>query len=178
MSKRLAISERIERDIARGDFALARMRLIDHMCSVGYRGDAAARIARISFEMHDIFEAGRYGLVADEESPELDAAIAEFIRRAGSSPQSVCAALPAAARLTELSGYPERVQRRLRALGLDTAILRRPDRGDPGSLKARLAWGGLVFGAAVIVLALGLIAAIAVGTVTIAVWIGSWLSGR
>lgn len=166
-SSRSPILERVEQDLARGDLALARVRLVDHLSAVGYRADLMARVARIAARMGDPFDAGRFWLLSEDDDPQAAPAIAEFVRRAGGKPESICGALPGFTRRIPLDHYPPAVRRRLDEMGLSECIERRTCPGAPASRS----WERLAGAAALLVLVLLVVCAvIGLGTV------GSWLT--
>ncbi len=120
---RTSALERAEQDIERGDYGLARQRLTSYLSTRGYDPDVMARIGRISHDMHDMFQAGRFWLLSSAEGDAVDENVARFVRHAGSEPRAVVSQLPRAARLSRLEDYPAVVQERLRRHGLDEAIV-------------------------------------------------------
>lgn len=136
MSKRPPIEQRIAADIERGDLRMARDRLISYVNAKGYSTDGVARIARICADMHDPFEAGRYWILSQEEGPQVDRAIAEFVRRSGSDPRRIFAQLPRAALARGFAQLPARVQERLRACGISD----KTERARKTAAAARETW--------------------------------------
>ncbi len=122
-SRQPSLFDRIERDIERGDYALARDRLTSHVSQKGYDSELVARLGQICFAMHDHFLAGRYWLVSREDGPDVDRAVAEFLRRCKDDPKHRVAQLPAFCRVRGFEEYPAFIQARLQALGIEMAIL-------------------------------------------------------
>jgi len=118
--------ERAERDIERGDYGLARLRLVSYLSTQGYDPDLLARLGRIAYDMHDPFAAGMYWLTSTAEGPEVEEAIAAFRRRSGHTPTQIVSQLPRMLRMAGIHAYPKIVQDRLFRLGLDEAILFTP----------------------------------------------------
>jgi hypothetical protein len=113
MSKTGDIFERVERDIDRGDFALARTRLESYLDHKGYDPDVLERLGRIALNMHDPASAGRFWLTSDATGEEVENAIAAFIRRCGENPIEIALRLPRAARLAKLDAYSSLARERL-----------------------------------------------------------------
>jgi hypothetical protein len=139
-----SIRERIEADLARGDFARARMRLNSHLSSKGYNEELLTWAGRISFDMHDPIQAGRYWLVTGAAEERVEQAINGFARECALNPDVMVSQLPRWMRFKSLSEYPPAVQRRLQALGLHEKILEVPPRspviqGWPDSLFGKIA---------------------------------------
>ena len=63
--------QRAEEDVKRGDYGLARQRLISYLHTKGYDAELLARIGRLCFDMHDLFQAGRYWLLSADDSALL-----------------------------------------------------------------------------------------------------------
>lgn len=118
----MTVQERIEKDIARGDFGLARERLLSHLHSKGYDPELLAQLGELCFEMHDLAAAGKYWLASSASGVEVDAAIELFVRRCGGIPEHTAAQLPRFIRLKSLNDYPASVRERLERVGLLEAI--------------------------------------------------------
>lgn len=125
----MTIQERIERDVARGDYGLARERLLSHLNSKGYDPELLAQLGELCFKMHDLAAAGKYWLASSAQGQNVDEAIQEFMRRCGRIPEHVSAQLPGFVQLTGLDGYPLIARDRINALGLAESILRRQQAG-------------------------------------------------
>lgn len=162
--------ERAEQDLERGDYGLARQRLTSYLSTTGYDADVLARIGRISYDMHDLFQAGRYWLLSSAEGDVVEQTITTFAKHAGSAPRAVVGQLPRTTRLANLEGYPEPVQERLRRLGLDEAIVRAGRREEANT---RMNWRDGVFISGCLIVVAFMIVSFAVGLVQI----GSWIFG-
>ena len=110
--------ERAEEDIKRGDYGLARQRLTSYMHTKGYDPELLAKIGRLSFDMGDLFQAGRYWFLSPAESKEAQEAIERFIKQAASDPTRIVGQLPRAALLTKIDDYPPIVAERIHRFGL------------------------------------------------------------
>jgi len=117
------LSERVQQDVARGDYGLARTRLLSHLQQQGYSADLLARIGRLSFDMHDLTNAGRYWLISNAEGPEVDAAVRAFADRCGCNAGNMVSQLPQAFRQKPMASYPPVVQARLGRFGIDERCL-------------------------------------------------------
>ena len=166
------ILQRIERDIQRGDYALARDRLSSHLATLGYEPERIARLAQICFDMHDLFQAGRLWLVSNAAGPHVEQAIEVFLQRCGNRPAVAASHLPRFCRQHELASYPSDVQARLKARGLESAVLLPATRtAVPQSFRARIVEKGMITGC-LIVLVLGVACSVA-GAVMFIGWIWS-----
>ncbi|MCP4594313.1 MAG: hypothetical protein GY842_26590 [bacterium] len=114
--------ERAQEDIEQGHYGLARQRLTSYLVSKGYDAELVAKIAQLSYDMHDVHQAGRYWLVSEAEGEHVDEAIALFVKRSGSVPSLVVNQLPRVLRLPSFQDYPEAVRRRISSLGLEGLI--------------------------------------------------------
>ena len=163
--------DRAEKDIERGDYGFARQRLMAYLTSKGYDQQIVARIAQLSYEMHDSYEAGRFWLTANAEGEHVDHAITCFLKRAGKDPRQVVSRIPRAARLKSLDGYPEVVRARLRRLGLDDAIVQAASATPVWPARP---WRDRAIGIVCIVVLLFVVVLLVAG-----LWqIGSWILGR
>jgi Family of unknown function (DUF6584) len=115
--------EKAKEDVKRGDHWLARQRLDSYLQTTGYDMDVVAELGRISLEMHNAFDAGRYWLTSAETGEDIDGAINLFLRHAGKDRVQAVKHLPKAVRLETLASYPKVAQDRLRTLGLDELVL-------------------------------------------------------
>ena len=163
MTVRTSAIERAEDDLQQGDYGLARQRLTSYLSNQGYNADVLARIGRISYDMHDLFQAGRYWLLSSAEGDEVEDAVAQFVRNAGRDSRAVAGQLPRAARLSRLEDYPEVVQQRLRRLNLVEAVVipASEGTGDRTTWPERAQLAGCLL----VVVALGAIFLIGLGTV-------------
>ena len=164
MIVRTSAIERAEDDLQQGDYGLARQRLTSYLSNQGYNADVLARIGRISYDMHDLFQAGRYWLLSSAEGDDVEDAVAQFVRNSGDEPRSIVSQLPRAARLPRLEDYPGVVQDRLRRLGLAEAVptpARKGSSGSPDKWKERAE----ITGCLLVVLVLGSVFLIGLGTV-------------
>lgn len=163
---------RVEQDLARGDFGMARTRLLSHLQQQGYSAGLLSRIGRISFDMHDLFNAGRYWLLSDAQGAEVDAAIAAFADRCGGIAGNMVAQLPQAFRKKPMASYPPPVQVRLRRLGVTEQHLKAgPDKaalfGTGSTNSMWVNWAGLVLLAGAVLFS---IVSLAVGAYTVVRW--------
>jgi len=117
------LNERVQQDLARGDFGLARMRLLSQLQQQGYSADLLARIGRISLDMHDLANAGRYWLLSNAQGPEVDAAIQVFADRCGGIAGNMVSQLPQALRQKPMASYAVEVQERLGRFGINESCL-------------------------------------------------------
>ena len=160
--------ERAQEDIQRGDYGLARQRLTSLLVNKGYDAELAARIGWLSYDMRDLYQAGRYWLLADAEGGQVDEAIDLFLKRSGSEPRVIVGQLPRTLRLSNLDDYPEPVRRRLRRLGLEEAMVLAA-RSDPGASRA--SWSDRATTIGCLAAALGLLAILLIGLGTLVHWL-------
>lgn len=114
--------EMAEADMRSGDYGLARQRLESHIAAKGYDADLMNRLGRISYDMHDPYNAGRHWIVSAAEGPEVDHSIAVFLRRAGTHPHQIGMQVLRAARLPSFAEYPPSVRTRIERLGLKSSF--------------------------------------------------------
>jgi hypothetical protein len=162
--------ERAKRDIEEGDYGAARQRLRAYLATKGYEQEIVARLGQISYEMHDMYEAGRFWLLSDAEGSHADHAISCFLKRAGKDPRQIVSQLPHTVRLRSLDEYPEAVRARLRSLALDEAI---SQAGRGRASKPPNTWGDrAVLSGCILVLLFGVV------VFCVGLWqIGRWLFG-
>lgn len=112
--------ERAEQDVARGDLGAARQRLASLLVSKGYDREIVARVGRLCLQMGDLAEAGRYLLLSAENGKDVEIAISTFVGLHRSHPRQLLRQLPRWAR-GAFDRFPEAVQQRLTALGVEEA---------------------------------------------------------
>jgi hypothetical protein len=100
-------------ETARADPAATRRRLASFIGAEGYKPDLLARIGRLSLELKEPAQAGRYWLLSDAEGPEVDAAIEAFAQSCRGSPRLMVSELPRFARDWDVEGYPKVVRGRI-----------------------------------------------------------------
>jgi hypothetical protein len=110
--------ERADADLERGDYGMARERLASYLNSKGYDAELLQRLGRLSYEMRDLAQAGRYWLASAGGGDDVEKAVAAFIRRSGNDPTSVAAQLPRVVREASPDSLPPIPKERLRRLGL------------------------------------------------------------
>ncbi len=166
---RLSVHERVRRDLERGDHWLARQRLASFLSTKGYDPDVLVQLGKISYEMHDAYEAGRMWLTSTACGEEAERAIGVFVARARSGPRQVALQLPRAARLADLDAYPPIVQERLTRLGLQGLVLNVDEHGKV--LIPTIGWWGWVPSCVFLALALCFVGSCCVGAVRIFSWV-------
>jgi hypothetical protein len=172
--ERNTVQDRVQIDIERGDYGLARERLSSLLATRRYDDSVLIQLGQVSFDMHDLFQAGRFWLVSSATGPQVDRAIAEFMRRCGNDPVHAVSQLPRCCRLTELSKYPGEAQDRLQKMGMAEAILTK--HGTPsfsGSTKLR----NKLIGAGIFVLVVSMIVSCIVGAGVIIQWFWKLIFG-
>lgn len=154
--------ERARRDVEQGRHWLARQRLGSYLVTNGYDPDILAMIGRISYEMHDEYDAGRMWLLSSAKGSEVERAIDTFLARAGKDPNQIVSQLPRSVRLRVLEQYPESIRSRIRRCGLAEAILWDPkQKAGEGDLP----WYGTAIILIVLIFCL-IVFFVGVGTVT------------
>ncbi len=118
----MAAIERANEDIERGDYGMARVRLASYLSSKGYDSELLKRLGEISFEMHDLAQAGRYWLASSAEGEQVEEAVASFVRYSGGDSRAAVCQLPRVVREAPMSVLPERARERLRRLGLEDIL--------------------------------------------------------
>ena len=167
-SKRNAL-QLAEDDLRAGDYGQARQRLEGYLASKGYDPQLMGRLGRISYEMHDLYNAGRHWLLSTAQGEEVDRSIQVFLKRAGTHPHQIGMQVLRTARLPSFSDYPAAVQERLNRLGLKDSfdgLLGRKQSYKVG--KIGILFAGLFFLGMVLFLLLSI-----VGTIAVANWLTS-----
>ncbi|MDX2132166.1 MAG: DUF6584 family protein [Planctomycetota bacterium] len=108
--------ERVERDVVAGDLGSARRRLMSRVREAGYSAELCERIARLSCDMRDTREAGRWFFLTACDDPQASAAIAVFVQSCAGVRERVLGQLPRCFATRKPSGLPECAQRRLAEL--------------------------------------------------------------
>jgi len=167
----MTIQERIEKDIARGDYGLARERLLSHLNSKGYDPDLLAQLGELCFKMHDPAAAGKYWLASSAQGDKVDKAIEAFVSRCGGIPEHTAAQLPRFIRLQSSGDYPASVRGRLERVGLLEAIQRRAqlDKTHPRIMMKSTEW-------IVLIIAMIIVGCAAVSCIIGAGQIGNWFT--
>ncbi len=115
--------------------------MIAYSCS--YDPGLFSSAGDIALEMGDDYGAGRFWLTSNASGERVEAAIRNFIDRAGGDPRRIVAHLPPQMRLSRIEDYPEAVRSRLQELGLAQAIVRSheasKDRGAGRKIRTVLA---------------------------------------
>jgi hypothetical protein len=112
-------------ETAQVDPAATRRRLASFVGAEGYKPDLLARLGRLSLELKEPAQAGRYWLLSDSAGPEVEAAIEAFARSCQGSPRLMVSELPRFARDWDLQAYPPRVRERISRYGLKPDLLLR-----------------------------------------------------
>jgi hypothetical protein len=155
--------ERAKMDLERDDFGAARRRLASCLHTRGYDTPLLEELGRISHNMRDPYQAGRYWLASSAVGEEVERAIRAFAQHLGRDPQHMFSQLPPAVRLTPFEKLHPAAQERLRGLGLEPVFgarsPARPPVKEPGRLIHAVLFAGLIF----------LLIALIVGLITIGV---------
>ena len=112
-------------ETARVDPAATRRRLASFIGSEGYKPDILARVARLSLELKEPAQAGRYWLLSDASGPEVDEAIERFADSCQRTPRLMVSELPRFSRDWDIEAYPEVVRARIDKYGLRDELARR-----------------------------------------------------
>jgi hypothetical protein len=145
-------------ETSRVDPGATRRRLVSFLSSQAYKPDLLSRIARLSMELKESSQAGRYWLLSDASGPEVDQAIEAFADSCRRSPRLMASELPRFARDWDVEAYPEAVRARIDRYGLREELARRaPGKRAPSKAgMTALALAGLValllLGAALVLL--------------------------
>ena len=143
-------------ETARVDPAATRRRLVSFLGSQGYKPDLLARIARISVELNETVQAGRYWLLSDATGPDVDAAVEAFAESCQRMPRLMVSELPRFSRDWEVVAYAAPARARIEKYGLAGDLARRAPRKPPRkrhtAVIALLGLGALFLFAALLIL--------------------------
>ena len=128
------------------DPAATRRRLASFIGPEGYKPELLARIGRLSIELKEPAQAGKYWLLSDATGPEVDEAIEVFATSCQRVPRLMASELPRFVRDWDVEAYPELVRARIDKYGLRNELARRApkDRSRSKSGMTGLAIAGLV----------------------------------
>ncbi|MGZ6142464.1 MAG: DUF6584 family protein [Myxococcales bacterium] len=115
-------------ETSRVDPAATRRRLAAFVGAEGYKPELLARVARLSIELKEPVQAGRYWLLSDATGPDVDAAIEAFVESCQRTPRLMVSELPRFQRDWDLEAYPEVVKARIEKYGLAEPLARRAPR--------------------------------------------------
>lgn len=160
--------KRAEEDVERGDHRLAIQGLESYLVAKGYRPEVQKRLGQIAHKMHDGYRAGRWWLTSTATGEEVEQAIAIFMSHAGGDVQDALKQVPASARLSSISDYPEIVQERLQRFGLYEHLA---DKGWPPGPRKASAWTAWLQIAIACAVLFFVVASCSVGAVQIFRWI-------
>ena len=110
-----------ERDTAQVDASATRRRLMAFVETEGYRPDLLSRIARISVQLRDPVQAGRYWLLSDATGPDVESAVEAFAESCLRSPKRMAVELRFA-REWKLDALSRPARQRIEKYGLDAAL--------------------------------------------------------
>jgi uncharacterized protein DUF6584 len=133
-------------ETARVDPAATRRRLAGFIGGESYKPDLLAKVARLSVELNEPAQAGRYWLLSDASGPEVDAAVEAFAESCQRLPRLMASELPRFARDWEIASYAPAARERIAKYKLAADLGRRepkkPERSKRG--MTAVAVGGLV----------------------------------
>jgi len=118
-------------ETARVDPAATRRRLASFIGSEGYKPDLLSRIARLSTELNETVQAGRYWLLSDATGPDVDAAVEAFAASCDRTPRLMVSELPRFARDWDVGSYAEPARARIEKYRLADDLARRRPRKEP-----------------------------------------------
>lgn len=146
------VVERALADVGAGDLGKARRRLQSYIHASGFDGAVCLQIARISLEMKDPREAGRWYFLVSSTDADAECCVAEFIRASGGTQEQVRASLPRGLTTATPSRLPAAAAERLGALPNANRVRKAaaPEKADAGVTLIVLGCGAL----AVVVLGL------------------------
>lgn len=132
-------------ETGRVDPAATRRRLASFISAEAYKPDLLARVARLSIELKEPVQAGRYWLLSDSTGEDVDAAIEAFAASCQRTPRLMASELPRFKRDWDVEAYPEVVRQRIAKYGLAEHLARRaPKRQMPKQQMTLFALGGLL----------------------------------
>ncbi len=131
---------------ARVDPAATRRRLAAFVTAEPYQPARLARVARLSVELKEPAQAGRYWLLSDATGPEVEAAVELFAESCQRLPRLMASELPRFVRDWELEGYAPAALARIEKYGLADELSRRAPRKPrrSGGPSTALAVAGLL----------------------------------
>jgi len=143
-------------ETARVDPAATRRRLVSFLGAQGYKPDLLTRIARISVELSETVQAGRYWLLSDATGPDVDAAVEAFAESCQRMPRLMVSELPRFSRDWDVVAYAAPARARIEKYGLAADLARRAPRKPPRkrhtTVIALLGLGALFLFAALLIL--------------------------
>ena len=113
---------------ARVDPAASRRRLAASVAAETYQPDLLARVARLSLELHEQAQAGRYWLLSDATGAEVEAAVEAFAESCDRLPRLMASQLPRFVGDWELEAYLAPARARIEKYGLAAELSRRAPR--------------------------------------------------
>ena len=131
-------------ETAKVDPAATRRRLASFVGAEGYKPDLLARIARLSVELNEPVQAGRYWLLSDAAGPDVDAAIEAFAASCQRTPRLMASELPRFKRDWDVEAYPAIVRQRIAKYGLAEHLARRAPKKRPARSRMTLIALGLL----------------------------------
>jgi hypothetical protein len=133
-------------ETARVDPAATRRRLASLIGAEGYKPDLLARVGRLSLDLSEPAQAGRYWLLSDLAGAEVDAAIEAFAESCGRLPRYMASELPRFVRDWDVQAFPQIVRSRIEKYGLAEELARRAPRESkrPRAGVTALALAGLI----------------------------------
>lgn len=174
-----SVFERAESDMRRGDYGMARQRLLSYLSQKGYDPQLLARIGRIAYKMKDMQEAGRWWLLSDACGAEVEQTISSFVVNRNLSIGQIMEELPVWARLDGIDEYPQVVQHRLKRFESELPI-KRGSEYDETCWTSGSVWRNAldtVLKIPVLLFILFLVASLGVGAVSIISWLFDLLLG-
>ena len=115
-------------ETARVDPGATRRRLASFIGGEAYKPDLLARVARLSVELNEPTEAGRFWFLSDAAGLEVDAAVEAFAKSCQRLPRLMASELPRFVRDWDLEQYTGPARERIERYGLAEALSRRAPR--------------------------------------------------
>ena len=140
--------------MARGEVWRAKEMLRGSVRTRGYDTELYETYGRLLLELQEAYEAGKYLFLSGQRRPEYEDAIGVYLSRMKSD--SLYLSFPRAARLREVSAYPEAIRPALEREGLPMRVEAERESDDGLSIGC---WAGLII-AAVLAVALAGFAAL------------------
>lgn len=113
---------------ARVDPAASRRRLAASVAAETYKPDLLAKVARLSLQLNEQAQAGRYWLLSDATGAEVDAAVEAFAESCERLPRLMASQLPRFVGDWELEAYLAPARARIEKYGLAAELSRRAPR--------------------------------------------------
>lgn len=111
-----------EKEVASGNLWRAKEILQGSIPNSGYNSDLFEQLGAVYLLMRDLPEAGRFLFLSGREKPEYEEPVKLFLRRHGKNWRTLWQTFPHQAKLSNVSDYPDVVERQLRDFGFPEVL--------------------------------------------------------